>query len=115
MNAGTAQKSHKKPLIRRSLDWQEHAVCVDHDPEMFFDPERYDQALQVCSGCPVLVQCREFGKGLGPGVWGGRVQRGRAREATPVGLVQLRPHGTDAARRRHHRRGEPLCPACREG
>lgn len=112
---GAVQKSHKKPLSRQNLDWQERAVCVEKDPEMFFDPARYDEALTVCAGCPVRAQCREFGKGLGPGVWGGRVQHGRARDAVPVGLVRLKPHGTDAARRRHHRNGEPLCPTCREG
>lgn len=91
--------------------WMEHAACVDENPEIFFDPDRYGEALQVCRGCPVREPCRELGKGNGEGVWGGYVKRG-GRPRVEESL--LRPHGTDAAYQRHLRRGEPACAACRE-
>lgn len=100
-----------RPRPHAYVGWMEHAACVDENPEIFFDPDRYGEALQVCRRCPVRAQCRELGKGQGEGVWGGYVKRGgrpRVEEAL------LRPHGTDAAYQRHLRRGEPACEACRD-
>lgn len=91
--------------------WQDHAACIDSNPEIFFDPERFGQALQVCRPCPVREQCRELGKGQGEGVWGGYVKRG-GRPRVEESL--LRPHGTEAAYQRHRRRGERPCEACRD-
>lgn len=108
---GAAQRSHKPTRPRRGLSWQERARCADPDvnPAIFHDESRYDQALAVCADCPVIAQCREFGKGQGPGVYGGRIQRGQP----PLhSLRDLKPHGTVAAARRHNRAGEPLCRDC---
>ena len=107
---GIAQASHK-PQPKMDWNWQQHAACTDSNPDIFFDPERYGEALLVCRECPVKPQCRELGKGQGEGVWGGRVKRG-GRPRMEESL--LRPHGTDAAYQRHLRRGEPACEACRE-
>ncbi|WP_306358970.1 MULTISPECIES: WhiB family transcriptional regulator [unclassified Nocardia] len=51
-----------------SLTWPDRA-CVDLDPDLFF-PEHDDlaavQAAQrVCSGCPVLRQCAQWGRTAG--------------------------------------------------
>lgn len=109
---GVPQASHRPGRVRPNLSWQEHAACVDSNPEIFFDPDRYEEALQVCRRCPVRVQCRELGKGQGEGVWGGYVKRGGRPRVDDETL--LRPHGTDAAYQRHRRRGELPCPACRD-
>lgn len=107
---GVAQFTTKNRPPRRDTSWLNHAECVGVDPELFFDPARYDQALQVCAGCPVKQQCREYGKGMGGGVWGGKVH---AHKVTG-GLRVLQPCGTEAAYRRHHRAGEQPCQACQE-
>jgi hypothetical protein len=40
---------------------------------------------------------------------------GRGRPCGAWGAEEkLRPHGTEAARRRHERRGEPLCGPCQD-
>jgi hypothetical protein len=94
------------------VSWQEYAVCVDYDPEMFFDPDRVRQAQSVCGTCPVMKRCREFGKGQAAGVWGGRVRSNNRAKGTHEFL--LKPHGTEAAQARHRRAGEPLCAVCAE-
>jgi hypothetical protein len=107
---GQAQRSHKARKPRPDLSWQEHAQCLDVDPEMFFDPTRYAQAQLVCHGCPVKMQCREYGKSMGGGVWGGRVFEYKPPRGH--GEFLLQPCGTEAAYRRHRRAGEQPCPAC---
>ena len=107
---GVAQASHK-PALKMDVNWQQYAACADSNPDIFFDPERYAEALLVCRGCPVKAQCRELGKGQ-EGVWGGYAKRGGRPRIEDASL--LKPHGTDAAYQRHRRRGEIPCPACRE-
>lgn len=36
------------------------------------DPEAREIARRLCTGCPVINQCREAGQGERFGVWGGR-------------------------------------------
>lgn len=92
------------------MSWQKDARCVDaYDPEIFFDPHRYGEALAFCKECPVVLACRAFGKGQGPGVWGGRVQYEQSRNGN--GEV-LRVHGTEAGYNRHRLRGETPCQTC---
>lgn len=55
--------------------WQEHAVCTDVNPNIFFDPNRYDDALAVCKGCPVKKPCAQLGRGQADGVWGGKIHQ----------------------------------------
>jgi hypothetical protein len=72
---GVAQmRKHK----RRNLSWQEKAACLDANPKIFFDPDRYGEALSFCARCPEDAKkaCRELGKGT-EGVWGGRVHMAR--------------------------------------
>jgi WhiB family redox-sensing transcriptional regulator len=38
--------------------WRADAACADSDPELFFDPDRVDQAKAICAACPVLTRCR---------------------------------------------------------
>jgi hypothetical protein len=77
MAKGIPNHSHKTRRVRANLDWQEHAACVDFNPAIFFNPDRYTEALSVCAACPVQAPCRELGRGQGDGVWGGKVHQQR--------------------------------------
>lgn len=48
-------------------------ACTTVDPEIFFDPARTQQALDICATCPFAKQCREKAENEEHGVWGGRV------------------------------------------
>lgn len=63
-------------------DWQLHSACRGMDSAVFFHPAgergaartgRETQAKQICSGCPVLTQCRTHALSVQEpyGVWGG--------------------------------------------
>ncbi len=69
-------------------DWQFTGACRDADPTLFFHPEgergparrnRDAEALLVCAGCPVLVQCRAHSLRVREpyGVWGGLTEDDR--------------------------------------
>ena len=56
-------------------EWVDRAACKGMDPNIFF-PERgdtatYRKAIEVCSGCPVRAECREYGDKEATGIWGG--------------------------------------------
>lgn len=56
--------------------WHEHAACRGQWEIMWptLVAGRQDQfadAVKVCAGCPVIVECGEAGKGEHHGVWGG--------------------------------------------
>ncbi len=71
-----------RPKRRRDTTWQEHAACVDANPAIFFDPDRYADALLVCRECPVQAPCRELGRGQADGVWGNRIHQRYKGKAT---------------------------------
>jgi WhiB family transcriptional regulator, redox-sensing transcriptional regulator len=62
------------------MDWRQHAVCRDEDPELFF-PIGYtgpglrqiEEAKAVCRRCPVMSECLTWAleSGQDAGVWGG--------------------------------------------
>jgi hypothetical protein len=74
---GVPQMRPMRPRPRIDTRWQEHAACVDANPNIFFDPDRYTEALAVCARCPVQARlpCRELGRGQADGVWGGRIHQ----------------------------------------
>lgn len=63
-----------------SLDWMQSAVCVNHDPEIFF-PTRVGngavaqarEAQAICKTCTKTIECATYAQKLGAtsGVWGG--------------------------------------------
>lgn len=110
---GRAQRPHSTPRSRGDDRWQMHAACVDANPSIFFDPDRYTDALAVCAQCPVKDPCRELGQEQpAGGVWGGLVHQGARRgERFPIQKVSP-PHGTDARYSQHRREGEEPCTAC---
>jgi WhiB family redox-sensing transcriptional regulator len=61
--------------------WQADAACRGMGPDRFF-PERGASsrpALDVCSTCPVMNECREFGLEERAGTWGGTTGNDRRR------------------------------------
>lgn len=66
-------------------DYWDDAVCATVDTELFF-PERagkgqphIQQIKEICTGCPLRVQCLEFAlrENQQYGVWGGMTYRER--------------------------------------
>ena len=75
----------------RDLSWQERAICVGADPEMFF-PEKGHTAIrraakEVCASCPVMRECLDHAMANGGlvGIWGGTTWSHR--DATRRGLT----------------------------
>jgi WhiB family redox-sensing transcriptional regulator len=75
------------PIIE-NWDWQLRAACRNLDSAAFFPPERERGnerrrreavAKQVCSGCPVIEQCRRHALAAEEryGVWGGLTETDR--------------------------------------
>ena len=69
-------------------DWQLRGSCRGMDSGLFFHPEnergpartgREERAKQICSGCPVLIQCRAHALAVHEpyGVWGGLTESER--------------------------------------
>lgn len=56
-------------------DWQQHARCLDHDPEIWYpnEDDRYTikQAIRICLSCPIRGFCLEEGWNEKMGIWGG--------------------------------------------
>jgi hypothetical protein len=115
-NAGIAQKSHKPASPWASLEWQEYANCRGHEePNIFHDRTRCKEALAVCEGCPVMLQCKRHGVGQGDGVYGGQWQSGRIRQPDCRKPPTDDPRcGSVAGHSAHRRRDERPCDACRE-
>ena len=91
--------------------------------------KRYPKRLLPCAMCGTIRQARMTGQpyictdcsiGTGPGEW--RTVHGIQRffpttiTVTMPKLRDVTPHpcGTEAAYRRHHRKGEPVCEPCAE-
>lgn len=66
----------------RPGEWQERGACRNADDTLFFHPEgesgaakqqRISAAKEVCAGCSVLAQCRDYALAVGEpfGIWGG--------------------------------------------
>lgn len=65
--------------------WKDQAACRGMDPDVFF-PGRGDRAgvvkaKQICAGCPVVEECREyaFARGEKHGIYGGLSEFDRRR------------------------------------
>lgn len=65
------------------LNWRDHSLCAQTDPEAFF-PEKGGstrEAKRVCRACPVRVECLEdaLARDERFGIWGGFSERERRR------------------------------------
>ncbi len=63
--------------------WAAYAACREVDADLFFSTNDAEvgEALRICSGCPVKVECREWAleTRMPFGVWGGLTERERKR------------------------------------
>lgn len=87
------------------MSWMERAACASgHDPDMWFDPSRREQARRVCDTCPVRLECLQEGLGnrRNEGVWGG-VELLRGRVLTPAPVPPTTPSPLAATRSRRRR------------
>lgn len=92
----------------RNLDVFDHAVCKDHDPDVWHDPEVEDYAKALCLACPALAPCLDFAtdpsneKFTKTGVWGGmgdyQRARLRARRSRGQTLIPTQRAGGDPGR-----------------
>lgn len=61
--------------------WAAFAACRDRDPELFFSvtPEGEAEAIRICSGSAVSIDCLEFAleARIRFGVWGGMTEKQR--------------------------------------
>ncbi len=99
------------------------ALCREIGGDIWF-PERgdsADDAKRICASCPLQQQCLDYALSIETeefaleGIWGGLAPRQRRKlRSTPGrnGVRNPKPCGTDAAHRRHQRRGETPCEAC---
>ncbi len=55
--------------------WAAFAICRDRDPDVFFPltAEGEREAIRICQGCPVRLDCLEFAleAKIRFGIWGG--------------------------------------------
>ena len=55
--------------------WMHRAACIGHDPKLWFPEGRAstDEAVGICEGCPVRVECFEWAiaERFDVGIWGG--------------------------------------------
>jgi WhiB family transcriptional regulator, redox-sensing transcriptional regulator len=67
----------------RDDDWKTDALCGDLQSDMFFpeDPAQAAPAIQICAGCPVRLQCRDYAlrHSIVWGIWGGMTGEDRER------------------------------------
>ena len=76
----------------RPDDWQQHAKCLDHDPEMFFceadDATNIKRAVRICLSCPTRGFCLEdaWESKQRFGIWGSfsAAERERLKKAFPL-------------------------------
>jgi WhiB family redox-sensing transcriptional regulator len=57
------------------MPWEDHARCLQHDPEIFFASRARAErrAKSICDKCPVKVECLAFAleSRVEFGIWGG--------------------------------------------
>jgi len=76
-----AMRSALAVPITEERPWAAFAACRDRDPDVFFPvaPEEEAEAIRVCSGCAVSIDCLEFAleARIRFGIWGGMTEKQR--------------------------------------
>lgn len=102
--------------------WSDLAACRGHHhPDAWFPSQgelsrSNREAIQLCRTCEVSAECLAYAlTHRTDGIWGGLTAAQREPMLSRQAKVrELVPCGTAGAYRRHKRRGEPVCRACRE-
>ena len=67
--------------ITEERPWAAFATCRDRDPDVFFPLTAHGEleAIRICRGCPVQIDCLEFAleTNIRFGVWGGLTEKQR--------------------------------------
>lgn len=60
--------------------WKLRAACLDHPDLDWFatNAKGIEAARKVCYGCPVRLECLEYGRSDPHGLWGGKTAQERA-------------------------------------
>ena len=119
------------------MTWRDRVACRDLDSDAIWfpaekncnDDRRWDTARAICAVCTVRDHClddaldvegtvagsQRYGMrgGMTPDERAAEAKRRGIKQAAPLRKAELKPHGTLAALRRHEKRHEPVCDACR--
>lgn len=67
--------------ITEERPWAAFAACRNRDPDTFFPvtPDGEREAIRICGGCPVAIDCLEFAleTRIRFGIWGGMTEKQR--------------------------------------
>lgn len=71
--------------LSAAIDEHGAPVCASADPEAWWEPARFGDALAGCRPCPVAAECLSYAEAAGEryGVWGGRSPAERGRRTSP--------------------------------
>ncbi len=104
------------------LPWMDRALCANFDPDAWFPTKGGAASIDVraiCDICPVVKECLAHVLSLDvhvEGIWAGlnKEERRKLRPGSNLDRRHdsVRPHGTEAAYRRHFRQGTTPCQAC---
>jgi WhiB family transcriptional regulator, redox-sensing transcriptional regulator len=80
--ASAAVLRQKRRILPRTVrSWIEQAACArHHDPDLWFpehgEDERQQEAIRICTSCPVRAACLAYVLSLPPqpGIWGGTTE-----------------------------------------
>jgi WhiB family transcriptional regulator, redox-sensing transcriptional regulator len=100
--------------------WMAHAICKGAG-DVFFptetrparvNPQQYERGVKLCQSCPVIDECREYGRDEKFGVWGGTTPADRSPR---MAIAAPGKCGTQEGYSAHIRRSktEP-CERCQE-
>jgi Transcription factor WhiB len=100
-------------LVRRE-PWMESAACRGMGPSLFFHDRAQTrdvsrEALAVCNTCPVMSECRVYGRDERYGVWGSTIPAERSPRAQRPMQAQC---GTWQGYHKHKRASEDACDRC---
>jgi WhiB family redox-sensing transcriptional regulator len=97
--------------------WMSEGLCRGSSASFFpsetrtnrVPAEKYAEAVKVCQSCPVILECREYGKDERFGVWGGTTPADRSpRMQRPMAWGC----GTWQGYQKHRRTGTEPCSQC---
>ncbi|WP_370325269.1 WhiB family transcriptional regulator [Euzebya sp.] len=103
-------------IVEPAPGWQDRGLCTTGDPDMFYpeagQQELADRAVDICAGCPVIVECGAYALLHEPvGVWGGMTAPERRAIRRQLGITVDVPGGLRASRLARNGRVRQLAAA----